>query len=105
MMGARGKEIQINVTLVQDSVCQKLGEKLHLCSLVYIMQCFLSGGGTLIGHTKMSQLQSLKPLNTTKHFQQRMCAPYSDCSNILFCFVSYLVLMKDNNKPKLSFIT
>lgn len=51
MIGARGKEIQIKVTLVQDSVYQKQGKKPNLCSLVYIMQCFSSGGGTIIGHT------------------------------------------------------
>lgn len=36
MMGARGKEIQINVTLVQDSVYQKLGEN-FICALWFTL--------------------------------------------------------------------
>lgn len=54
MVAARGKETQINVTLVQDSVYQNPSKKLCLCCLVYIMQCFLSGGGTHMAHTDVT---------------------------------------------------
>lgn len=54
MIPARGKEIQIKVTVVQNFVHQKLGKKRNLCSLVYIMRCFSSGGGTIIGHTDVT---------------------------------------------------
>lgn len=44
---------------LSKSLYQKLGKKLQLCSLAYIMQCSTSGGGTHAGHTDLTIAMSI----------------------------------------------
>lgn len=91
MMGAREKETQIDVTLVQGSVYQKLCKKIHLCSLVYIMQCFLSGGGTHIDDIDVTiampktsechQIFLVENVCTSQRLQPHL---------VLFCLLSFV---------------
>ena len=91
MKGARGKETQTNIPVEQNSVYQKLGKKLQLCSLAYIMQCSTSGGDNHTDHSdvviamsKTSELHQRFPTKnvcTLQRQQQHL---------VFFCLVSFV---------------